>query len=166
MADGWMVISHLEKNIADLTKVFYFPGYLVPWTLGHDLANESQPGWQKKRVKINWKPYEVRARMKQFNFLSGHGDAEDLVTWLSALNLRKWSNIMVVHGDVNWSSLEFKHRLERDGGFSGVNVIVPNIWESNSFTIDDSSPKKTVARKSLTNKKPATKKPITKKPSR
>lgn len=153
MADGWMVISHLEKNIADPTKVFYFPGYLVTWTLGHDLANESQPGWQKKRVKINWKSYEVHARMKQFNFLSGHGDAEDLVTWLLALNLRKWSNILIVHGDVNWSSLEFKHRLERHGDFSGVNIIVPNIWESNSFATEDHSPKKT------TTKKPATKKP-------
>ncbi len=153
MADGWMVIWHLEKNISDPMKVFYFPGYLVPWTLGYDLANDSQPGWQKKRVNINWKSYEVRARMKQFNFLSGHGDAEDLVTWLSALNLRRWSNIMVVHGDVNWSSLEFKHRLERNGGFPGINVIVPNIWENNSFAIENPKPKKTTA------KKPATKKP-------
>ncbi len=29
MADGGMVIEHLEKNIEDPTTVFYFPGYLV-----------------------------------------------------------------------------------------------------------------------------------------
>lgn len=44
MADGGMVIEHLEKNIEDPTTVFYFPGYLVPGTLGYALANASQPG--------------------------------------------------------------------------------------------------------------------------
>lgn len=33
MADGGMVLSHLEANISDPTTVFYFPGYLVPGTL-------------------------------------------------------------------------------------------------------------------------------------
>lgn len=53
--------------------------------------------------------------MKQFNFLSGHGDAEDLRAWLHALKLPKGANIRIVHGDVSGSSLEFKHSLERDG---------------------------------------------------
>jgi len=85
MADGGMVVSHLEKNISNPNIAFYFPGYLVPGTLGYSLADENQFWWQRKRVKINGKDYEVRARMKQFNFLSGHADADDLKTWLWAI---------------------------------------------------------------------------------
>lgn len=140
MADGGMVVSHLERDIEDTNKVFYFPGYLVPGTLGYDLANESQPGGQRKHVTINGKPYEVQARMKQFNFLSGHGDAEDIQNWLSALNLRKWSTIRIVHGDVTGSSLEFKHRLQRSGKFPGINIIVPDIGDEH--TVEFPQPKK------------------------
>lgn len=82
-----MVIQHLQANIGDPTTVFYFPGYLVPGTLGYALANEHQPGGQQKRVLIEGKIFEVKARMKQFNFLSGHGDAEDLRAWLRAMKL-------------------------------------------------------------------------------
>lgn len=110
-----MVIHHLQSNIEDPTTVFYFPGYLVPGTLGYAIANKDQPGGQQKRVTIEGETYEVKARMKQFNFLSGHGDAEDLRAWLRALKLPKGANIRVVHGDVNGSSLEFAHSLERDG---------------------------------------------------
>ncbi len=146
MADGGMVIEHLEKNIEDPTTVFYFPGYLVPGTLGYALANESQSGGQQKRVTIEWrtgkKQYEVKARMKQFNFLSGHGDAEDLRAWLWILNLQKKSNIIIVHGDVNGSSLEFKHSLERHGGSTDMNIIVPWLEEENFFPFDVLDPKK------------------------
>jgi Cft2 family RNA processing exonuclease len=133
MADGGMVISHLEKNIWNPKHVFYFPGYLVSGTLGHALANEDQPGGQQKLVQIWWKEYEVKARMKQFNFLSGHGDAEDLRSWLAAIKMKKDANILVVHGDVTGSSLEFAHGLERTGKYDDKNILVPRIGEVNNF---------------------------------
>ena len=89
MADGGMVISHLEKNLTNPEVAFYFPGYLVPGSLGYALASESQPGGQQKSVEISGTTYEVQARIKQFNFLSGHADEEDLMVWLLALKLRK-----------------------------------------------------------------------------
>ncbi len=146
MADGGMVLEHLEKNIEDPTTVFYFPGYLVRWTLGYALANTSQPGWQQKRVFIEWrtgkKQYEVKARMKQFNFLSWHGDAEDLRAWLWALKLPKDANILVVHWDINGSSLEFQHSLERQGWYTDKKIIVPWLEEENFFPFDPINPKK------------------------
>ncbi len=39
-----MVISHLEKHISNPEVAFYFPGYLVPATLGYVLASDAQPG--------------------------------------------------------------------------------------------------------------------------
>lgn len=146
MAEGGMVISHLEKNLANPEVAFYFPGYLVPGTLGYALASESQPGWQRKNVKIAGKWYEVKARIKQFNFLSGHGDEEDLQTWLWAMKLRKDATIRIVHGDVSGSSLAFKHTLERKW-YQWKNVIVPNIEEVNYFPLIKNR------------KKPAAKKP-------
>ncbi len=71
--------------------------------------------------------------MKQFSFLSGHGDAEDLRAWLGALKLGEGANIIVVHGDVNGSSLEFKHSLERHGGYADKNIIVPGLEEEHVF---------------------------------
>ncbi len=146
MADGGMVIEYLRNNISDPTNVFYFPGYLVPGSLWYALANESQPGWQQKLVRIEWEEFEVNARMKQFNFLSGHGDAEDLRAWLGALRLPKWANIMVVHGDVQGSSLEFKHGLERHGGYQDTNIIVPQIQEQHFFHFAQVSEKRSQPR--------------------
>jgi Cft2 family RNA processing exonuclease len=133
MAEGGMVISHLEKNLANPEVAFYFPGYLVPGTLGYALASESQPGWQQKNVKIAGKEYEVKARIKQFNFLSGHGDEEDLLTWLWAMKFRTGATVWIVHGDIHGSSLAFKHTLERSGTYTGVNILVPGLNEVNTF---------------------------------
>ncbi len=44
MAEGGMVISYLESHVSNPDVAFYFPGYLVPGTLGYALASESQPG--------------------------------------------------------------------------------------------------------------------------
>jgi predicted metal-dependent RNase len=120
----------------------------VPGSLGYALASESQPGWQQKSVEIGDKTYEVQARIKQFNFLSGHGDEEDLQTWLGALELRKWATIRIVHGDIHGSSLALKHTLERSGKFEGINIIVPDLNEVNTFPIGKAeSPKKKSATK-------------------
>jgi metallo-beta-lactamase family protein len=135
MADGGMVVSHLEKKIDNPKKVFYFPGYLVPGTLGYDLANEHQVGWQQKLVMIWWKEYKVRATMKQFNFLSWHGDAEDLKNWLQAVKMRKDANILIVHWDIKWSSIDFANWLEESGNYTDKNIIVPWIWEINNFPL-------------------------------
>lgn len=137
MADWGMVIQHLQSNIEDPTTVFYFPGYLVPGTLGYAIANKDQPWGQQKRITIEGKLFEVKARMKQFNFLSGHGDAEDLRAWLRALKLPKGATIRIVHGDVSGSSLEFAHSLERDGWFHNANIIVPNLWDKHFFPLDN-----------------------------
>ncbi|MBC7503742.1 MBL fold metallo-hydrolase [Candidatus Gracilibacteria bacterium] len=150
MAEGGMVISHLEKNLGNPEVAFYFPGYLVPGTLGYALASESQSGGQQKNVKIAGKRYEVKTRIKQFNFLSGHADEEDLITWLLAMKLRKGSTIRIVHGDINGSSLALKHTLERSSKFKGINIIIPELNEVNNFPI--LSP---VTGKNLTTKKPS-----------
>lgn len=140
MAEWGMIIQHLKSLIGDPTSVFYFPGYLVPGSLGYALANEHQPWGQQKKVTIEWESYEVRARMKQFKFLSGHGDAEDLRAWLNAMNLKKNATIHIVHGDINGSSLEFKHSLERSGNFQGRNIIVSEIWKKYTYSLE---PRKT-----------------------
>ena len=136
MGEGGRIISHLEENLWNPNIAFYFPGYLVPGTLGYSLADANQPGWQQKRVKIWAATYDVKARIKQFNFLSWHGDADDLRTWLGAINIREGSNIMVVHGDKNWSSLEFKHSLERTWKYTKRNIIVPWIEEEYFFPFE------------------------------
>ncbi len=148
MAEWGMVISHLEKNISNPEVAFYFPGYLVPGTLGYALASDTQPGWQQKKVKIIGKDYQVKARMRQFNFLSGHGDEEDLQTWLWAIKLRKDATVRIIHGDVNGSSLALLNTLERSQRYLWKNVIVPNIGEITQFPL-----------------KKALKKPVTKKPT-
>lgn len=140
MAEGGMVISYLESHVSNPDVAFYFPGYLVPGTLGYALASESQPGWQQKKVEISGKTYEVQARMMQFNFLSGHGDEEDLMVWLWAMKLRKDATIRIVHGDIKGSSLALKHTLERSGKFKGINIIVPGLNEVNAFPISNPRP--------------------------
>ena len=150
MAEWGMVISHLEKHISNPEVAFYFPGYLVPGTLGYVLASDAQPGWQQKKVKITGKDYQVKARMRQFNFLSGHGDEQDLQTWLWAIKFRKDATVRIIHGDVNGSSLALLNTLERSQRYLWKNVIVPNIGEVIQFPLKK-------ALKKTTTKKPTPK---------
>lgn len=112
MATGGPVMTHLLKYLADIRTTFFFMGYMAEGTLGRDLTDEIKP---KKLVRLPdvEHPIEVLARVKRFNFLSGHMDQKDLWEWYKKLHLRPGARVVLVHGERDSSTLAFKHFLGR-----------------------------------------------------
>jgi len=112
MATGGPILTYLTKYLADIQTTFFFMGYMAEGTLGRDLTDEIKP---KKLVRLPdvERPIEVLARVKRFNFLSGHMDQKDLWGWYKKLHIRPGTRIILVHGERDSSTLEFKHFLGR-----------------------------------------------------
>lgn len=110
MADGGPIMEYLKRYGNSEKSVFYFPGFLVPWTTGHNIANNES---QLKVANIDWQPIEIQAKMSQKQGFSGHGDERDLVKYLSSLRLASDSSIIINHGDTQRSSLALAHTLKR-----------------------------------------------------
>ena len=122
MADGGPIIEYLKRFAGDERSVFYFPGYLVPGTIGHDIAH---PDEQRKIISVDGQNVEIHAKMSQKQGFSGHGDEKDLIHYLSELRLASHSNIILVHGDIQSSTLAFAHTLKREG--VAQRVFVPDL---------------------------------------
>jgi Cft2 family RNA processing exonuclease len=133
MADGWMVLSHLEKGLWNPDKVFFFPGYLVDGTLGHKLVNPKSEKWIVEPVIIAWKEIMPKATIRQFSFLSWHCDWADANTFLGAMSMRKDANILVVHWDISTSSQNFADWLKKSPKFASKNIQISRLGIEQNF---------------------------------
>lgn len=129
MATGGAIMSYLLKCLADIRTTFFFMGYMAEGTLGRDLTDEVKPRKIVRLPDIEY-PIEVLARVKRFNFLSGHMDQKDLWEWYKKLHLRSWARIILVHGERDSSTLAFKHFLgRRKLDPSNQGMIIPEVNE-------------------------------------
>lgn len=112
MATGGPIMTYLLKYLADIRTTFFFMGYMAEGTLGRDLTDEVKPKKLVRLPDIDC-PIEVLARVKRFNFLSGHMDQKDLWSWYKKLHLRPGALVVLVHGERDSSTLAFKHFLGR-----------------------------------------------------
>lgn len=135
MADWWMIMSHLEKWLANPKKVFYFTGYLVPWTLGYRLVNPEIENGQIKPVLINWKYIDQKAIIIQDTTLSWHGDYADMTTFLGSIPMREGTNILWIHGDIHTSTKDFIELLWKHKKFSDKNLIISELGVKYDFPL-------------------------------
>ncbi|MDD2565574.1 MAG: MBL fold metallo-hydrolase [Candidatus Gracilibacteria bacterium] len=139
MATGGPIMGYLEKYLADRQRTsFYFMGYMSEGTTGYKLI---QKDCAIIYLPDSKKPIEVKARRKQFQFMSAHADERGIWTWLRNLKVEKRSSakLFLVHGDREGSSLKIRQFLEArkqdKNTKSGVpwamnNIIVPEISKS------------------------------------
>ena len=112
MATGGPIMTYLARYLDNIRTTFFFMGYMAEGTLGRDLTDELKP---KKIVRLPdvSEPIEVLARVKRFNFISGHMDQKDLWEWYKKLHLLPTARVVLIHGERDSSTLEFKHFLGR-----------------------------------------------------
>lgn len=110
MCNGGPVIEHLMKYIGDENAVFMLTGYMSPNTIGGKLYKGT------KLIYLRNKPFEVKAKVLSYNFFSSHGDEKSLLRWLEGWNTNTKTKIYLNHGDIEESSLAFKHTIERKMG--------------------------------------------------
>lgn len=124
MLTGGKILSYLAEYIEEKSNILFLPGHQVNGTLGHSLINGL------KRLKIEKKNYEVKAKIVHSTSFSAHADENELIMWLKNLkSLPK--KIYLNHGE-HQSILELKDRISTE--FPGLPTQAPRPGES--FLID------------------------------
>lgn len=132
-----------SEDLPDTT--FLFMGYMSEGTIGRELTDEYNPKKvvyiqcpdEKDKSKMVMKAITVKARVKRHNFLSGHKDQKGLWEWYKRLQLLPTARVVLVHGERDSSTQEFKNFLRRRvydtpahvGVFipDTVNILVPDV---------------------------------------
>lgn len=98
MCEAGRVLHHLLHNISDAKNTVLLTGYQADNTLGRKIQNG------QKQVRIFGDPVEVRAEIENLDALSGHGDREELLSWMKPMTpgLKK---VFLVHGEVGSSAV-------------------------------------------------------------
>ena len=92
MITGGRVLSYLERYIGLPETTVIIIGYQAEGTRGRKLLEGA------KEIKIHGRYYPVLANVLEIESLSAHGDQNDLLNWLSALE-GKPSKVFLVHGE-------------------------------------------------------------------
>lgn len=108
MMEAGRVKHHLANNIDNPRTTVLCVGYCEPSTLGAKIIRGD------KQVSIFGRPYEVRADVRRIESLSGHGDYEELLRYISCQSKRILKKIFLVHGEAETQE-HFKETLNKQG---------------------------------------------------
>ncbi len=116
MADAGRVKHHIYHGIEDPKNTVLFVGYAEP----NSLAGKLQRG--DKKVTIFGDEKEVKAEIVYIKSLSAHGDYEEMIKYLSAMNAGKVKKLFLVHGEREVQE-HFKEELKKVGHHS---IVIPS----------------------------------------
>lgn len=120
MVQGGRVEHHVAQNISNPYSTILIIGYCAEGTLGWRLLNGQQT------LSIKGKDHQVLAKIEKIDVFSGHGDRNDLMTFVGRQSPETLKNIFLVHGE--YESMEsFKATLTEEGY---PQVTIPKKGES------------------------------------
>nr|MBC7612805.1 MBL fold metallo-hydrolase [Pseudopedobacter sp.] len=93
MLEGGRIQDHLYHNIQNFYATIFFIGYCAKGTLGHRLLRGDSV------VNIKGRELSVFASIKKTDLLSGHGDHQDLVEYISQIPKESLRQVFLVHGE-------------------------------------------------------------------
>jgi metallo-beta-lactamase family protein len=112
MATGGRVLHHLKSFASDPKNTILFSGYQAAGTRGRAMID----GAREIKIHGQWVP--VRAKIDDLSMLSAHGDADELMRWLS--NFRSSpSRVFIVHGE-DTASESLRVRIDREFGWNAT----------------------------------------------
>jgi metallo-beta-lactamase family protein len=123
MMEAGRVKHHLANNISNPKNTVLAVGYCAPSTLGARILRGD------KHVSIHGITYEVNADIKRIESYSGHGDYNEMTSFLKCQDLKKIEKTFLVHGEYE-TQLKYKSHLE-DEGFK--NIYIPSIKDEFTF---------------------------------
>ncbi len=103
MAEAGRIRHHIRNGIGNKANKILLVGYCDPHSLGGKLKAGA------KEVRIFGDEYEVRCDVAELDSMSAHGDASDLIHWLSCQEGKP--EIYLVHGEPEVQEA-FRERLE------------------------------------------------------
>ena len=119
MMEAGRVKHHLANSISNPANSILAVGYCSPTTLGARILRGD------KEVSIHGTVYPVNADVYRIDSYSGHGDYNEMMSFLQCQNTELVQQVVLVHGEYN-AQQQYKSRLE-EIGFK--NVTIPEIGE-------------------------------------
>jgi metallo-beta-lactamase family protein len=92
MAEAGRIQHHLKNNIEDPRNTVLIVGWQAPNTLGRYIVEKQET------VKIFGERYNLRAQVKAINGFSAHGDRNEMLDWVKAMDILP-KKTFIVHGD-------------------------------------------------------------------
>lgn len=121
MITGGRVLSYLERYIGLSQTTVIIVGYQAEGTRGRKLLEGAID------LKIRGKYYDVKAKIVEIEGLSAHGDQNDLLNWLSALE-HKPKKLFIVHGE-NQPADELRIKIQEKYNFDCVVPLMGQAFE-------------------------------------
>ena len=117
MAEAGRVKHHLANSISKHENTVLFVGYCAPSTLGARIMRGAP------RVSIHGVEYDVNAEIRRIESYSGHGDYNEMISFLNCQDPKKIAHTFLVHGEYEPQQF-YKTELEK-AGFD--NIQIPEI---------------------------------------
>ena len=131
MMDGGPIEDYLKKFISDPKTAFYSPWFLVEETRWFNILQKQSEEWGDRTIDLGEdETYKINATFRQPKWFSGHGDSEDIQTWIKAIWLTPDTNIIIVHGNKDTWSQELKKLLVQNNWLNEEQIIVPDLGTS------------------------------------
>lgn len=121
MAEAGRIKHHIRNNIGREENKILLVGYADPHSLAGRLKNGA------RRVRIFGDEFEVRCDVQSLEGMSAHGDADDLVHWLSCQERKPV--ICLVHGEIERQQVFKEHLLS----LGYPEVFIPALHEMIAF---------------------------------
>ncbi len=114
MMEAGRIKHHLANNISNHKNTILVVGYCAPRTLGARLLNGEDT------VSIFGNRYQVNADIARIEAFSGHGDYNEMLSFLSCQDKSAIKKIFLVHGDYEAQTF-YKGQMEA-AGFSNIEI--------------------------------------------
>jgi metallo-beta-lactamase family protein len=121
MLSGGRILHHCRQRLPQPQNTLLITGYQAAGTLGRALVEGAH------EVRVHKSKLPVLAEVRVLKGLSGHGDAEELMRWLSSVE-RPPKAVFVTHGEEE-SCLAFADRIRRERCFVAHVPEPGEIWE-------------------------------------
>ncbi len=115
MAEAGRIKHHLANNISNPLNTILMVGYCSPTSLG---ARIQEPGL--KEISIFGEVHEVKARIARMEAFSGHGDYNEMKSFLECQDSALIKKTFLVHGEYEVQQF-YKDILNKDG-FENIEI--------------------------------------------
>jgi metallo-beta-lactamase family protein len=109
MLEAGRIKHHVANNVSDWRNTILIVGYCTPSSLG---ARIQEPGL--KSVSIFGEEHAVNASIAKIEAFSGHGDYQEMISFLSCQNTAKIKHTFLVHGDYDVQQ-KYRDKLTTNG---------------------------------------------------
>ncbi len=114
MMEAGRIKHHLANNISDPKNTILVVGYCAPTTLGARIVRGD------KEVSIHGTVYDVKATVRKIESFSGHGDYNEMISFLNCQDKDALAKTFLVHGDYE-TQKKYAARLTNEG-FKNIEI--------------------------------------------